>query len=85
MSNAGGNLYLARVNLCTAAAGVDVAGLQTFIAELQQRYAASESSQLEMLSDHLLKVFKDVQLEFNKGLADKPLDRVCGEMVDPNA
>lgn len=53
-----------------------MSGIQLLVADLQGRYSGSESTQLEMLCDHMLKTFKDVTLEWNKTLADKSLDKV---------
>ena len=56
--------------------GVDIPGLQSILAELQERYATNETSQLEMLSDTLLRTFKEASADLDKLLATKGLDQV---------
>jgi hypothetical protein len=57
------------------AAGVDIQGLQSILAELQERYNENETSQLEMLSDTLLRTFKDASADLGKLLATKGLEQ----------
>lgn len=42
----------------------------------QQRYAANERVQLDLVADHFVSVFRDAELPFNKLLAEQPLPRV---------
>jgi hypothetical protein len=46
------------------------------MAEVQQRYSANESAQLEALSDRLLSAFKEATLDLGKILNTKGLDVV---------
>jgi hypothetical protein len=52
-------------------AGLDVAGLQGWMAEVQQRYAANETAQLQALSDKLLSAFKEASLDLGRAIATK--------------
>ncbi|GBF96506.1 hypothetical protein Rsub_09848 [Raphidocelis subcapitata] len=62
-----------RVGVASVAASIDVGGVLEAIAGLQQRYANSEASQVEVLADTLGKMFKEAQLDLPKALATKPL------------
>lgn len=42
----------------------------------QQRYAADERVQLDLVADHFVSVFRDAELPFNKLLAEQPLPKV---------
>lgn len=46
------------------------------MAEVQQRYSANETAQLEALSDRLLSAFKEATLDLGKIIATKGLDVV---------
>jgi hypothetical protein len=46
------------------------------MAEVQQRYSANETAQLEALSDRLLASFKEASLDMGKALATKGLGAV---------
>lgn len=53
------------------------------MAEVQQRYSADETAQLEALSDRLLSSFKEATFDLGKLIATKGLDvvRGCGCFV----
>lgn len=53
--------------------GLDVSALQGWMAEVQQRYSANETAQLEALSDRLLGGFKEASLDMGKILGTKGL------------
>jgi hypothetical protein len=53
-----------------------VYALQSWIAEVQQRYSANETAQLEALSDRLLSSFKEATLDLAKIISTKGLDVV---------
>lgn len=60
-----------------------MSALQSWMAEVQQRYSADETAQLEALSDRLLTSFKEATFDLGKLIATKGLDvvRGCGVCV----
>lgn len=55
-----------------------MSALQSWMAEVQQRYSADETAQLEALSDRLLSSFKEATFDLGKLIATKGLDVVRG-------
>lgn len=53
-----------------------MSALQSWMAEVQERYSANESAQLEALSDRLLGAFKEATLDLGKIINTKGLDVV---------
>lgn len=53
-----------------------MSALQSWMAEVQQRYSANETAQLEALSDRLLSSFKEATLDLAKIISTKGLDVV---------
>lgn len=51
------------------------------MAEVQQRYSANETAQLQALSDRLLSAFKEATLDLGKVISTKGLDVVRAAVV----
>lgn len=62
-----------KVTIQQVAQGVDVNAVRLHVAELQKRYPSEPHAQVMMLGDHLLKLFREVDLPFNNLLQEKPL------------
>eukprot|EP00878_Enallax_costatus_P011005 GHUV01011494.1.p1 GENE.GHUV01011494.1~~GHUV01011494.1.p1 ORF type:complete len:296 (+),score=88.41 GHUV01011494.1:228-1115(+) len=76
-----------KVSVAQVAEGLDVADLQSWMAEVQARYSANETAQLEALSDRLLSAFKEASLDLGKILATKGLNAATAQPISevPNA
>ncbi len=46
------------------------------ILSAEERYAADERVQLDLVADHFVTAFQEAELPFNKLLAEQPLDKV---------
>lgn len=55
------------------AADIQLEQLAALLKELERKYPKSEVSQLEMLADHLLRVFKEADLAFNNVLQEREI------------
>jgi hypothetical protein len=65
-----------KVSLGSAASALRPEDLKKFLELLKDKYKQEETPQLERLADYFSKIFDEVELPFNKLLADQPLQKV---------
>lgn len=73
------------VSVClefTFAALKDDETLAQVISSVEERYAADERVQLDLVADHFVTAFREADLPFNKLLTDQPLEKVRREAAD---
>mmetsp|Transcript_6666 Transcript_6666/g.19195 ORF Transcript_6666/g.19195 Transcript_6666/m.19195 type:complete len:682 (-) Transcript_6666:259-2304(-) len=63
-------------------AKLDCVQLRQVISSVEERYAADERVQLDLVADHFVTAFREADLPFNKLLTDQPLEKVTETPVE---
>lgn len=65
-----------KITTAQVAAELDSAALSQLLESVEQKYKADQRNQLEIVADHLLTSFRDVDIPFNKTILEQPVGKV---------